>query len=183
MLPQSEIDTSELLYLLSEIQRLEEEEEEQEILLLATSIVAGAEEARLIRAERRAANRVYLTRPDLLPNPRKDTPWQALYASRSDRAYITTMGLDTVAFDKVLDSGFANLWNSLPITRTDVSPSSHPRPYRRSLDAAGGLGLILHYLNSTMADTGLVEIFAIIPATVSRYIEFSMSILEASPYH
>ena len=34
----------------------------------------------------------YLTQPQLLPNPRVDTPWQRLWASQSDPAYITTTG-------------------------------------------------------------------------------------------
>ena len=32
----------------------------------------------------------------------------------------------------------------------------------------GALGLALHWLNSTMMETGLVQIFAVIPTTVSE---------------
>lgn len=47
----------------------------------------------------------------------------------------------------------------------------------RSLDAAGALGLVLHYLNSAMLETSLQQIFALIPATVSRYLQFGQQIL------
>jgi hypothetical protein len=39
------------------------------------------------------------------------------------------------------------------------------------------LGLILHYLNSTMLEVSLSKIFTIVPTTVSRYIEFTLGIL------
>ncbi len=63
------------------------------------------------------------------------------------------------------------------IPRSDVSSTATPTPYRRSLDAAGALGLILHYLSSIMREISLAEIFALIPSTVSRYINFSRTIL------
>jgi hypothetical protein len=45
------------------------------------------------------------------------------------------------------------------------------------LAAEGGLGLVLHYLLSTMSETSLQEIFTLIPSTVSRYINFSLDTL------
>jgi hypothetical protein len=45
------------------------------------------------------------------------------------------------------------------------------------LDAAGALGLALHFLNSTMREISLQQIFALIPSTVTRYIDFSLDIL------
>ncbi|CAA7270632.1 unnamed protein product [Cyclocybe aegerita] len=39
------------------------------------------------------------------------------------------------------------------------------------------LGLVLHYLSSTMLDISLQQIFALIPATVVRYLDFSLDIL------
>ncbi len=102
-----------------------------------------------------------------MKNPRIGTPWQVLYGSRSDRAYITTMGVDCETFDKLLEGGFSHVWNTTPIPHYDVDQIAVPRIHRRSLDAAGALGLILHYLNSTMRETSLQQIFAIIPTTVS----------------
>jgi hypothetical protein len=63
--------------------------------------------ARQRRAEQRLERRLYLTRAQLLPNPRRDTPWQILYASKSDRAYITTMGFDVQTFEDILEAGFS----------------------------------------------------------------------------
>jgi hypothetical protein len=73
----------------------------------AATIVVGAVVARQRRAEQRLERRLYLTRAQLLPNPRRDTPWQILYASKSDRAYITTMGFDVQTFEDILEAGFS----------------------------------------------------------------------------
>jgi hypothetical protein len=87
------------------------------------------------------------------------------------------MGFDVQTFHDIIDAGFGPAWYSTPIPRTDVSTAGNPRPGARSLDAAGALGLVLHYLNSTMREISLQQIFALIPSTVSRYITFGLSIL------
>lgn len=87
------------------------------------------------------------------------------------------MGFDVNSFQLILDAGFQESWDSQPIPRNDVSRSAVPRTYRRSLEASGALGLVLHYLNSTMLDVSLIQIFALIPTTVSRYILFGLQIL------
>ncbi|TDL21495.1 hypothetical protein BD410DRAFT_749630 [Rickenella mellea] len=165
-------------------QRLEAEEDEIEddemrdnAALIAALIVVGAWEARNNRSDQRHDHRIYLVRSQLLPKPRINTPWTRLYDSRNDRAYITTMGFSVEAFDLILRSGFSESWNSIPIPRDDVGRNSEPRPERRSLDAAGALGLVLHFLSSTMHEVSLQQIFALIPTTVSRYNNFSLSIL------
>ncbi|KAF7783289.1 hypothetical protein Agabi119p4_2665 [Agaricus bisporus var. burnettii] len=153
-------------------------EEEDELAVAAAGIVIYLhEEVRRMRNARRARNRQYLLRADLLPNPRLDTPWQALYNHQNKRGFVTTMGLDPDTFQIVLDSGFRDLWDSTPIPRSDTNSGGSPRLSRRSLDAAGALGLILHYLSSPMLEVSLCEIFALIPATVSRYIQISLSLL------
>ncbi|KAH8099883.1 hypothetical protein BXZ70DRAFT_872038, partial [Cristinia sonorae] len=121
--------------------------------------------------------RLYLRRAELLPNPRAETPWQVLRGIRSDRAYITTMGVDVATFDYLLESGFANAWSHQTIPLTDANPHGQPRVGGRSLDAIGALGLYLHHLNSCMTDTSLQEIFALIPSMVSRYLKFSRNAL------
>ncbi len=143
-------------------------------------MVAGAEETRRLRAERRQATRQYLVRAELLPNPRAGTAWSILFESKSDRAFITTMGLDIRTFWIILESGFGLRWHTTPIPRRDTSSTGDPRPGRRSLDASGALGLVLHYLNSSMDETSLQEIFALIPSTVTRYVSFALSILLAT---
>jgi len=87
------------------------------------------------------------------------------------------MGVDVETFHFMLEQGFCTAWDSLPIPRTDVSQSGHPHLVRCSLDAAGALGLTLHYLNSTMREVSLQQIFALIPTTVSHYLSFALQIL------
>ena len=153
------------------------DEFEDELLACVGLVCYGLEEARHNSVLRRSSQRLYLTRPDLLPDPRNDTPWQALYHGQNDRAFITTMGFDVATFHDILYHGFEKLWNETPIPRHDVLPSSIPRLNSRSLDACGALGLILHYLNSTMLETSLAQIFALVPTTISRYLTFTLRIL------
>ncbi|KAJ3969197.1 hypothetical protein EV361DRAFT_364709 [Lentinula raphanica] len=159
----------------------EDEDEEQEevqraagamIELLALSHQAQVDE----RNERRRRAYHFLRRGDLLPNPQVATPWQHLYETRSNRSFITTMGIDVATFDFLLNH-FTVTWNQNPIPREDANPHGKPRLGGRSLDAAGALGLVLHWLSSSSHFTILELIFALIPATVSRYLNFSRKIL------
>jgi len=72
----------------------------------AVIMVLGAEEASRLRAECRKPSHLYLCRPHLLPNPWIDTPWQWLYHSQDDRAYITTIGFDMATFELIISLGF-----------------------------------------------------------------------------
>jgi hypothetical protein len=105
------------------------------------------------------------------------TPWQVLCCSQNDRAYITTMGFDVKTFNYIVESGFGSRWLSQPIPRPEVHTSGNSRPSGRSLDSWGALGLVLHFLNSTMTEVSLQQIFSLIPTTVSRYIQFGLKIL------
>ena len=87
------------------------------------------------------------------------------------------MGIDTSTFHIILEAGFGRLWSTQPIPRPDMRTIIQPRTDRRSLDAAGGLGLVLHWLSSMMRQISLQQIFALIPSTVSRYLRFGLSIL------
>lgn len=147
-------------------------------LALAAILLLGAAESR----ERRCAQRrdTYLTRAELMPDPRIDTPWQRLWESQNDRAFITTMGVDKATFYYILDNGFARRWNSTAIPRSDTNAHGQPRLGRRSLDAAGALGLYLHYLSSSMNETSLQQIFALVPGTTSRYICFARTLMLAT---
>ncbi|KZV63120.1 hypothetical protein PENSPDRAFT_617033 [Peniophora sp. CONT] len=140
-------------------------------------IVLGALQADRLRRLRRSATRQYLTRPQLLPDPRENTSWTRLYEHGDDRAYITCMGFNRAGFEYILNNGYADAWNSNTIPRPDTSAHGAPRLGRRSLDAAGALGLALHYLCSCVDDTDISLIFAIIPTTISRYISWSLKIL------
>ena len=118
-----------------------------------------------------------MRRCELLPNSHAGTPWQQLYDSQSDSTFITTLRFDVQTFQYIIDCGFERLWDTTAIQRDDVSPFSIPRTNRRSLDAAGALGLALHYLTSSASANDLCLVFAIIPTTVQRYLDFSLSIL------
>ena len=80
-------------------------------------------------------------------------------------------------FELIVQSGFSKCWCMQPIPHTDSSCHGEPHPGARSLDARGVLGLVLHYLNSTMLEITLQQIFALIPATTSQYIAFGLQIL------
>jgi hypothetical protein len=89
------------------------------------------------------------------------------------------MGFDMQTFEDILTAGFSGTWYMLPIPRGDTAATGNPQPGARSLDAAGTLGLALHFLNSTMREISLQQIFVFVPSTISRYIHFSLDILLA----
>jgi hypothetical protein len=60
------------------------------------------------------------------------------------------MGFDVETFNMIFIAGFTEKYFSTPIPRDNVNSTGDPKPGRCSLDAAGALGLVLHYLNSTM---------------------------------
>ena len=80
-------------------------------------------------------------------------------------------------FNMIFIAGFTEKYFSTPIPQDNVNSTGDPKPGQRSLDAAGALGLVLHYLNSTMQEVSLQQIFALIPSSVSRYISFTLNIL------
>ena len=145
--------------------------------LSAALLIMGAEESQVLHSECQNLTRSYLCHPQLQQYPQNTSSWQALFNSQNDRAFITTMGFDVKTFELIVRSGFGTLWLSQPIPRADASTHGEPRPGGRSLDAWGALGLVLHYLNSTMLEISLQQIFALIPTTVSRYINFGLEIL------
>lgn len=87
------------------------------------------------------------------------------------------MGFDVETFELIVRSGFGYRWLSQPVPRNDASAAGSSRPGGKSLDTWGALGLVLHYLNSTMREISLQQIFALIPTTTSRYITFGLDIL------
>ncbi|KIK34262.1 hypothetical protein CY34DRAFT_26895 [Suillus luteus UH-Slu-Lm8-n1] len=155
--------------------------DDDEMLQLQAALVGvlilGAEGARLMKIRVCNPSRLYLCRPQLLPSPRTMTPWAQLYESYNDCAYITTMGFDVATFHQLLDHGFTDKWNSTPIPRADVSSRGEPHIGARSLDAAGALGLTLYFLSSAMREISLQQIFALIPTTVNRFLDFALDIL------
>ncbi|KAA8892544.1 hypothetical protein FN846DRAFT_759034, partial [Sphaerosporella brunnea] len=81
----------------------------------------------------------------------------------------------------ILRTGFQKIWDENPIPRNDVhklNTSVRPRLDKRLLDAPGALGLVLHFLNSTMADFSLEQIFGLTPAVSSHYRNWGLCILQ-----
>jgi hypothetical protein len=144
---------------------------------VATALLVMSHLGKASQSARRSSRSAALTCNELLPDPRKETPWQALYDSEKDQAYIATMGVDVATFDYIMDSGFEYGWDTQPIARNDINPAGAPRIGGRSLTATGGLGLLLHHLLSTVPETGLQQIFALVPSVLSRYISFALPIL------
>ncbi|PLW39752.1 hypothetical protein PCASD_09594 [Puccinia coronata f. sp. avenae] len=91
------------------------------------------------------------------------TAWASLWRSQSDRAFITTMGMDVATFDDLL-SHFAGQWNFSTIDQANVNRHGKPQIGQQLLDAAGCLGLVLHWLCLTMVSYTLQQLFAITPA-------------------
>jgi hypothetical protein len=172
------MDEFDMLALLDDIEQ-DEEENRRHLLTQAAAalVVSGVVEKREALYADRREKRLYLTRGDLLEDPRGETPWQAVLRAGNDRAFITLMGFDVATFHSILDDGFRECWDNFAIPRSDTNTDGHPRLGGRSLDAEGALALALHYLNSTMSKTTLCQIFALTPSTVSRYIDFSLKIL------
>ncbi|KAG2047512.1 hypothetical protein BDR06DRAFT_985145 [Suillus hirtellus] len=154
---------------------------DDEMLELQAAVVSvlilGAEEAHLMKTRVRNPSRLYLCHPQLLSNPCVMTLWTQLYESYNDHAYITTMGFNITTFHQLLNSGFTDKWNSTLIPRANASSWGQPRIGAHSLDAAGALGLTLHFLSSAMQEISLQQIFALIPTTVNQYLDFSLDIL------
>jgi len=107
--------------------RQTDEEFEEHVITCTSLIIYGLEEAHRLCSERWCLRRLYLTHPDLLPNPRQGTPWQVLYESQNDCAFITMMGFNVATFHKILDHGFRDLWNTLAIPHHETNIDSRPQ--------------------------------------------------------
>ena len=147
----------------------DDSDEDYDLGTLAAGFLYLVHNGRVVqKKETRALTRFYHTRASLPPNPRMGTPWQQLYASKIDRAFILTTGLDHETFEWILQSGFASTWDETPIPRSDTAGAIKVRLGRRSLDATGALGLCLHFLNSTAPEYVLQSIFGLTAAVLSR---------------
>ncbi|KAG2072488.1 hypothetical protein BDR04DRAFT_1127649 [Suillus decipiens] len=147
------------------------------IAILSVLVFVRAEQSCYECSECWQTRRRYLIHSDLLSNPHLNTPWQVLYSGQNDHAFITTMGIDVPTFYYILSHGFTTLWDITPISCNDISVTAHSCAYQCSLDAASALGLVLHWLNSIMQEVSLMQIFVLIPATISCYLHFSLTIL------
>ncbi|OAV93996.1 hypothetical protein PTTG_06708 [Puccinia triticina 1-1 BBBD Race 1] len=92
--------------------------------------------------------------------------WRWLYNTRDDRAFIKTMGVDVQTFEDLLVP-FSAHWHQAPIPWADaeVPPGQAQMDPQ---DAAASLGLVLHWLSSTMDEFQLQDIFAISPRAYAQ---------------
>jgi hypothetical protein len=148
----------------------QEEDDKAVIIIVALALLGKRVPIRTMR--------MYLTMPDLTGNPRGTSAWNHLQAVGNDRAFITVMGVDVRTFEALLDP-FSIAWDSTTITQSDVNPNGEPQPARRSLDASGGLALLLHWLSSSMAAYTLQQIFSITAAVCTRNLQHARACLLA----
>ncbi|KAA1082932.1 hypothetical protein PGT21_020714 [Puccinia graminis f. sp. tritici] len=156
--------------------RRDQEDEDAIVLFMAMAYLGTPGQFRRFRT--------YLTQANLPLSPMAHSAWAYMWNTRCDRAFITTMGIDVGTFDDLLGR-FSETWNFSTIDRGDVNPHGEPQLGRRSLDAAGTLGLVLHWLCSTMSSYSLQQLFGITPAVCSRYLACGMDhlleVLKAHP--
>ena len=75
----------------------------REATTMAAFLGFGAQVAQASRLACNWAHQTYLTHPELMPHPHLASPWLSLYNSQEDHRFITTMGMDTATFNKMLD--------------------------------------------------------------------------------
>jgi hypothetical protein len=135
---------------------LEEEEDDDAFFLITTLALMGKHSPIW-------SIQTYLTCKDLPGHPRFCSTWTHMREVGNNQAFITVMGIDLATFESILVP-FNLAWSSSTIPRANVTPVGKPQPHRRSLDAAGGLALIFHWLSSTMAVYMLQQLFSITAA-------------------
>ena len=86
------------------------------------------------------------------------------------------MGINVTSFEMLL-MPFSIVQDIQTIYRDNFNPHCAPQPHCCSLDAAGGLHLILHWLSSTMPGFSLQQIFSITPAVCTRDLQHGRSCL------
>jgi hypothetical protein len=96
----------------------------------------------------------------------------------NDRAFTTVMGIDVATFES-LPVPFNLAWSGTKIPRANVNSNGAPQLYHRSLNSAGGLALLLHWISSTMSGYTLQQIFSITAAVCSRDLLHSQNCLLA----
>jgi hypothetical protein len=99
----------------------------------------------------RLRSRSYLKRSSLLPAD--DSAWTRLHHRRDDLCFRNVMGVDVAAFDEL---------------HVQLKPWLPVDTLRCSLDSRGLLGLALHFLNSTMVQKTLCELFGLTPTVCCR---------------
>jgi hypothetical protein len=120
----------------------------------------------MLLAQSRIRNRYYLTKESLvLPYA---SAWYQLFDSGTDEAFVATMGLDRDTYLYLHDS----IYEHIKSTSFTDQGGRHP-----TLDTYAKLGITLHYLNSTMQQKSLCQIFGCSPAITCRAIDQCLNAL------
>lgn len=110
-------------------------------------------------------NRAYLTRGSLVQP--HESAWQRLFRARDDLSFRNVMALDVAAF----------LYLHLHVYQRLTFPRRATGGRSISLDSYGILGLTLHYLNSSVKQKTLCQVFGITPPVCSRLLALGLDTL------
>ena len=118
-----------------------------------------------VRSER---HRHYLLKDDLT-HPCQSA-WSTLYNQKRDESFVDVMGFDVKCFHELHELLFDN----------QVQTMGRPR----ALDTKGELALTLHWLNSTMRQKTLAQLFGVTPSSVSDILQNVITlIIEKLEFH
>lgn len=121
----------------------------------------------LTRRQRRVETRHYLTRLSLPLVPH--SAWRSVIDSTDGRGLLDTTGFDRATFNHLL-SLFSPLWRIQNRRQRDLFPSDV-------------LGLVLQYLNSTVRQKTLCQVFALPPSTLNRHLRRGLATLLTAVRH
>ncbi len=137
-----------------------------------------------------------ITRGDLTPFPGLHSPWAYLHRAQNDRyglnilrlsvwlhrAYVLTCGLTVASFESLLER-FQPIWSAFtPCTNrfdrvSGVKRVTSRRGRPRTLDAAGGLAITLHWLRSKCHLWCLCLIFGTTPSVTAVWVQYGLLVL------
>ena len=144
--------------------------DEEDELMLILLLVGYTLASKISRASR------MLLREAILPTTA--SPWQHMYDSRSERAFIIYLGINVRMFDRLL-SPFEEIYKST--TMRNLQPGQYlrmlQRPSRRTLPAHVGLAMALRWCCSQADQHTLCLMFGVVPSTFSYYLPYVLSIL------
>jgi hypothetical protein len=139
---------------------------------IAVLLATFAAVACLLALRSRIRNRSYL-RLGLNPNV-SHSPWRYLLEHGGDADYLCTMGLDRNAF-RALYSTFHDVW-----AQRFVKKVYNGRGRPTVFESYDVLGLTLNFLNSTMRQKTLCQVFSTKPSTLSRMLMAGLKCLHRS---
>ena len=133
------------------------------LLLNFNLITSVAALLMLIQAYNSVRERHYLRRQAIVSA--KLSPWMKLYLYGDDISFLNLTGFTREAFKKLRKILFEHKFG---IFKNRITNRNNGRP--PLLDYNGQLGLLLYFLNSTLKEKHLCQLFGVTPAVCSRII-------------